>query len=618
MTSLGEKPITEGEHSLLTVTSRGRTVQQQDYRKLAGMEDEVVSRKSEKSNKTVKSSTKSARGKNKKSKENVTCTSEVDSRAGDFDDEVNSEASVLSVGSDAGRLKKLEKELEVNNVTFGEKYNEYKVDQGLQVRLEDTEMPEDLESEIVYEECKTQNAQQLTASKDREARAERTLEILNIREEIISARERSKKLEWEVEIKKKKAELQLNQMILDQKRQRQEMAQLLEMERQQMNEFQILTEREKTPQNGGNLLKNLNSVTIGLNDNMVIDDTIGVNARVADWVSSHSQGSVAPQVLSTTQTLHNRPHISLNMGNANIIQQKAMRMIERKKKSRVEETAGRNALGFASEKIVSTCPLQGIDHLKKLELVPEGFGVNTQAEEHSVDMQSMQRKSKLTDPLLLQPEFNMALDDKNKECGCNSVKANIKSSKYAKSNLNIKRQEIWPHTAVSKRYTKRTNFDSLDFESFVAGESKIIYSMFGMEDINNALGRLRVLTLVAHWLCKNRHWPTVRTQYEAIIEEIELGEKEWTDDFSSNEMMLLVQTGEGHQGVVVGEKTKKTNEVYWCKLFQVGGCDKSSPHMAQLKPDDMPVPVVHMCAFCWINNKKKMDHGEAECAAKKG
>ena len=58
----------------------------------------------------------------------------------------------------------------------------------------------------------------------------------------------------------------------------------------------------------------------------------------------------------------------------------------------------------------------------------------------------------------------------------------------------------------------------------------------------------------------------------------------------------------GNQGSELGltkQTSKKNFEVYWCKLFQAGGCELEAPHMLQIKQDENPVPVLHICAYCW-------------------
>ena len=96
----------------------------------------------------------------------------------------------------------------------------------------------------------------------------------------------------------------------------------------------------------------------------------------------------------------------------------------------------------------------------------------------------------------------------------------LKSGKFVKTNLKIKVQEQWPHINVLRKYTKRTTFDNLDLEPFVAGETRIIA---GMNDYRLAHGRLKFLSQLMHWLCKCKDWGQVKGMYEAVMESIELG-----------------------------------------------------------------------------------------------
>ena len=112
------------------------------------------------------------------------------------------------------------------------------------------------------------------------------------------------------------------------------------------------------------------------------------------------------------------------------------------------------------------------------------------------------------------------------------TKQKLKLGKYTKHNVNIVREEAWPHMSVLKKYTRRVNFDELDYEAFVAGETRTILMM---KEIKPALGRLRLLSQISHWLCCCRNWPLVCGLYEAIVESIELGEAEWTSNFDHYE-----------------------------------------------------------------------------------
>lgn len=79
-----------------------------------------------------------------------------------------------------------------------------------------------------------------------------------------------------------------------------------------------------------------------------------------------------------------------------------------------------------------------------------------------------------------------------------------------------------------RKYTKKSTFDNMDFEMFVVGETCIIGNMVDGGDRD---GRPRLLSKLAHWMCRCRDWPLVRGLYEGIIESVELGEASWVEDF---------------------------------------------------------------------------------------
>ena len=93
--------------------------------------------------------------------------------------------------------------------------------------------------------------------------------------------------------------------------------------------------------------------------------------------------------------------------------------------------------------------------------------------------------------------------------GCSTCREKdkvVKSGKYVKSNIKIKQQQQWPHINVLRKYVKRPAFDAMEFEAFIAGETRIILSM---EDPEEARGRLSLLCKLAHWYCKCKDWPAI-------------------------------------------------------------------------------------------------------------
>ena len=84
-----------------------------------------------------------------------------DSRKGD-----NMDDEVISLGSDASRVERINQEMEQNAPTWTEQYNEYKCQQGYQQRLEDAELPDNLQDEEVFDQTKQLHRSQMAAMED--------------------------------------------------------------------------------------------------------------------------------------------------------------------------------------------------------------------------------------------------------------------------------------------------------------------------------------------------------------------------------------------------------------------------------------------------------------------
>ena len=188
------------ENSVMaSTTSHGRSIVPTDYRKLAGYDSvqdggdgkSVKSCKSNKSNKSKASKRSKKVGQEDPRKSSQHQDTELDLTVGDFDNE----DEILSVGSDASRLEAIQKQIEMNLPTTGEMYNERKVEEGEQDRLEDVDLPNNLEQQDVYDEWKELHKKQLAATEDREVRSQWVLELIGIREEILEKREQIKQLE---------------------------------------------------------------------------------------------------------------------------------------------------------------------------------------------------------------------------------------------------------------------------------------------------------------------------------------------------------------------------------------------------------------------------------------
>ena len=249
----------------------------------------------------------------------------------------------------------------------------------------------------------------------------------------------------------------------------------------------------------------------------------------------------------------------------------------------------------------NTSKQEGLGKLERLGLLPSSEGKHDRITGGRNDGRS-------TEELELELSKLKYLVD----CGVLQEKHKLKSGKFAKTNIDIKKQEQWPHLNVLRKYAKKCTFDNIDFELFVAGETQIIVNM--KESVNKE-GRLRLFSRLAHWLCRCRDWVLVRGLYKAIIESVEIGEAEWMDSFEHYENMITLQQTVEHRREY--EPRDRKPEVYWCKAYQWGSCTEKTPHMAQIKQDEPPLPVLHICTLCLQRENHREEHPEVECPAKK-
>lgn len=299
------------------------------------------------------------------------------------------------------------------------------------------------------------------------------------------------------------------------------------------------------------------------------------------------------------------------------------RSVDKKRQAAKEEAE------VLKRRVAEGQPEKGLQHLKRIGVLPD-YGVEGAHKEVSVKNLPRQDSGKVEpwDHLSLRGDTGkgMLVDKDEAQCEKGDGKLKIKSGKFAKSHTDLVKEESWPHLNVLRQYSRRTSFDQMDFEAFVAGETRVIGAMWGRNE-QQAKGRLKVLCRIAHWMCKCKDWCAVRNIYKAIIESMEMGEAEWWHSFDSYESLLppaasileKLRKDDKWKDKEKDKDSKKTPESFWCKDYQKGLCSESSPHQLQLKPDEKPVSVLHMCALCYQKDKKKRDHPEGDpgCPHKK-
>ena len=195
----------------------------------------------------------------------------------------------------------------------------------------------------------------------------------------------------------KKSSIQRNQLVLDSKKKKLEFAQLCEEEKHQMIDNLNKQDGRKSTLKGNTTLSLSNTADKPDKGNFVPGD-VSVNApdRVADWVSNHSKPTIAQQAMTTG-----------DVNSLQAIQQRAQRMIEKKKRAWETplELPEVQSVNRSTKPNLGSCPNSGVEHLKKLNLVPDQFAGDSDIQD-TMEPQPEGTNSKLKNPLLIQTKFN--------------------------------------------------------------------------------------------------------------------------------------------------------------------------------------------------------------------
>lgn len=460
--------------------------------------------------------------------------------------------------------------------------------------IEDMDAPEELEKDEIWQKATGDHSQEQNTIMVRMQRLERKKELMEIKHEIRQRRLVLMQQEKALELQEKQRQIELGAAWLQMQKDEQAVEARWNKQRREMEDFEN-TKRVK-----------------------------GWVAEATARVSRGEVGSVHSKACSETMRLGKAKGQAGGEGGT------------ARKKDKEKERVTRMEPGIQRGK------LTGIPHLERMGLMP-AYGLSDRdliRQLPAQDTMSVRQPENRGfepegwDQLSVKGDIGKPTHNNPGNGGAGDVKADkvkIKSGKFAKSHQELVREESWPHLSVLRQYARRTTFDQMEYDAFVAGETRIIGALF-KKDMGRAMGRLNVLCRISHWLCKCKDWHAVRTIYESIIESIEMGDADWTSCFDSHESLLppapsvlaAFKKAQEEKSAKDQEKKKdnemkKSAEVFWCKDYQKGTCTEAGPHMAQLKPDEKPVWVVHICATCWQKDKVKKNHheGDSGCPHKK-
>lgn len=133
--------------------------------------------------------------------------------------------------------------------------------------------------------------------------------------------------------------------------------------------------------------------------------------------------------------------------------------------------------------------------------------------------------------------FSDATDGDNSSVHCNMLKksktqihSKKKSGICRKSSDKVKHRQNYPHSQLRYEFvSQHVSFESLDLNLFVAGELETI-SNTQIKSIEHR-GRIALLKRIMY-LNTSHDFKSLKSYYAAVLREIELGEKDWSDDFT--------------------------------------------------------------------------------------
>ena len=134
-------------------------------------------------------------------------------------------------------------------------------------------------------------------------------------------------------------------------------------------------------------------------------------------------------------------------------------------------------------------------------------------------------------------------------------------------------------------------------------------------------GRLNLLKHILY-LAGYYEWRGCLQLYATIINQIELGIKSWSSDFSEERALVLLpyaqpnprERPQATQPVRRNQNQNRNSDtpdsrVWFCRPYQKGNCNKPQSHRAFVQGRG-PVTVQHICAKCYLTDKTKSSHPE--------
>ena len=207
----------------------------------------------------------------------------------------------------------------------------------------------------------------------------------------------------------------------------------------------------------------------------------------------------------------------------------------------------------------------------------------------------LKKKSKRTDNVTSSESSDSDLDSSSSDRKSKSKKKRKdkkkKSGISAKSSDTVKYRQKYPQAHLRYEFVcSNVPFENLDLNLFVAGELEIISAC---RSSSEKQGRIELLKRLMY-LNSTYNFEKIKTLYAAILRDIEVGLKRWSDDFGSVENAILNKNDSKEKRVTsfrrdrLEEQPKFTKsgddeKIWFCSPYQRNICLHKGGHTVTVK-----------------------------------
>jgi hypothetical protein len=164
---------------------------------------------------------------------------------------------------------------------------------------------------------------------------------------------------------------------------------------------------------------------------------------------------------------------------------------------------------------------------------------------------------------------------------------------------------LWPHQVISSKYTdfsqKKLRHSQLDIRMFNIGELEIISSAdIGSDE---RLARTVLLKELNHF-AGLYEWRAILKLHSTVLSEISKGVRTWSDPLDNLMHQILMPY---RLPAAKPVNSNKTSSVWYCADYnKEESCSKPDNHKTLVNGEN--VSASHICAKCWITDKKRLHH----------